>query len=146
MALTLQFVPHTQIETLSSLGRIRKLLNIAKQDRIVLLEGRLTKEEETELIKITMEEINAEFKGIELAVIYPNENLPDDLLQKVKYTFLWALMGNRLGLTIIGPANVVKEIKRDPNKIQLFTELTRRKAKKTPIRIARKVKKHKRRR
>lgn len=146
MALTLQFVPHTQIETLSSLGRIRKLLNIAKQDRIVLLEGRLTKEEEAELIKITMEEINAEFKGIELAVIYPNENLPDDMLQKVKYTFLWALMGNRLGLTIIGPANIVKEIKRDPNKIQLFTELTRRKAKKTPIRIARKVKKQKRRR
>lgn len=146
MALTLQFVPHNQVESLSSLGRIRKLLNIAKQDRIVLLEGRLTKEEEAELIKITMEEINAEFKGIELAVIYPNENLPDDMLQKVKYTFLWALMGNRLGLTIIGPANVVKEIKRDPNKIQLFTELSRRKSKKTTLRIARKVKKQKRRR
>ena len=146
MVLTLQFVPHNQVENLSSLGRIRKLLNIAKQDRIVLMEGRLTKEEETELIKITMEEINAEFKGIELAVIYPNENLPDDMLQKVKYTFLWALMGNRLGLTIIGPANVVKEIKRDPNKIQLFTELTRRKAKKTTIRVTHKVKKQKRRR
>ncbi|MDO8643078.1 MAG: DUF2073 domain-containing protein [Candidatus Woesearchaeota archaeon] len=134
MALTLQFVPHNQIENLSSLGRIRKLLNIAKQDRIVLLEGRLTKEEEAELIKITMEEINAEFKGIELAIIYPNENLPDDLLQKLKYTFLWALMGNRLGLTIIGPATIVKEIKRDPNKIQLFTQLGKRKVKKLKLR------------
>lgn len=126
MGLTLQFVPHAQIETLSSLGRIRKLLNIAKQDRIVLLEGRLTKDEETELIKITMEEINAEFRGIELAVIYPSDNLPEDLLQKMKYTFLSVMLGNRLGLTIIGPANVVKEIKRDPNKIQLFTQLAKR--------------------
>lgn len=142
MALTLQFVPHAQIETLSSLGRIRKLLNIAKQDRIVLLEGRLTKDEEAELIKSTMEEINAEFRGIELAVIYPSDNLPDDLLQKMKYTFLSVMLGNRLGLTIIGPANVVKEIKRDPNKIQLFTQLAKRRriirVKKTKKRLHRK--------
>jgi len=32
------------------------------------------------------------------------------------------LLGNRSGLTIIGPANVVKEIKQDPDKIQLFTQ------------------------
>ena len=142
MGLTLQFVPHTQIETLSSLGRIRKLLNIAKQDRIVLLEGRLTKDEETELIKITMEEINAEFRGIELAVIYPSDNLPEDLLQKMKYTFLSVMLGNRLGLTIIGPATVVKEIKRDPNKIQLFTQLAKKRRsiriKKTKKRLHRK--------
>ncbi len=55
---TLQFVPYTEIESLSSVGRIRKLLNIAKQDKIVLLQGRLRKEEETELIKATMEEPN----------------------------------------------------------------------------------------
>ena len=36
---TLQFIPYSEIETLSSIGRIRKILNIAKQDRIVLLQG-----------------------------------------------------------------------------------------------------------
>ena len=51
---TIQIVPYSEISGLSSVGRIRKLLNIAKEDKIVLLQGRLKKEEETELIKATM--------------------------------------------------------------------------------------------
>jgi hypothetical protein len=31
------------------------------------------------------------------------------------------LLGNREGVTIIGPASIVKEIKRDPNKVELLT-------------------------
>ncbi len=129
MALTLQFVPYLEIESLSSLGRIRKLLNSVKEEKIVLLEGRLKKEEETELIKTTMEEINSEFKGIELAVIYPQaENMM--LFKKIRQQFINILLGDRQGLTIIGPASIVKEIKKDPNKIQLFTTEQRQKKKK----------------
>lgn len=119
--LTLQFVPYTEIEYLSSVGRIRKLLNIAKENRIVLLQGRLRKEEETELIKATMEEIDKDFKGIELSVIYPDKK-ETDLFRKIKRNFVNMLLGDRQGLTIIGPASVVREIKKDPDKIQLFTE------------------------
>lgn len=126
MGLTLQFVPYAEIESLSSLGRIKKLLNAVKEDKIVLLEGRLKKEEETELIKTTMEEINSEFKGIELAVIYPEaQNLA--FFRKMRQNFLNMLLGDRQGLTILGPASVVKEIKRDPNRIQLFTQDTKKK-------------------
>ena len=32
---TIQFIPYSEIESLSSVGRIRKLLNIAKEDKIV---------------------------------------------------------------------------------------------------------------
>ncbi|MBU2561853.1 MAG: DUF2073 domain-containing protein [Nanoarchaeota archaeon] len=120
MGLTLQFIPYMEIENLSSIGRIRKLLNAVKEDKIVLLEGRLKKEEETELIKTTMEEINAEFRGIELAVVYPAaHNMV--AFKKLKQQFINMLLGDRQGLTIIGPASIVKEIKKDPNKIQLFT-------------------------
>jgi len=119
--LTLQFVPYSEIEYISSVGRIRKLLNIAKENRIVLLEGRLKKEEEAELIKATMEEINKDFKGIELSVIYPNKK-ESDLFKRLKRNFVNMLLGDRQGLTIIGPASVVREIKKDPDKIQLFTE------------------------
>jgi hypothetical protein len=129
MGLTLQFVPYVEIENLSSLGRIRKLLNAVKEDKIVLLEGRLKKEEETELIKTTMEEINSDFKGIELAVIYP-ESQNVAFFRKMRQHFINMLLGDRQGLTIIGPASVVKEIKKDPNKIQLFTTDTKGKAKK----------------
>lgn len=117
---TLQLLPYTAIESLSSIGRIKLLLDIAKQNKIVLLQGRLKKEEETELIKVTMEEINKEFKGIELAVIHPSLSQLTGF-QKIKNDLVSAVLGDRQGLTIIGPASVVKEIKKDPNKIELLT-------------------------
>lgn len=117
---TLQFVPYTEIEQLSSVGRIRKLLNVAKQNKIVLLQGRLKKEEETELIKTTMEEINKEFRGIELAVINPAQASLEGF-SKFKNSVISLVMGDRQGLTIIGPANVVKAISKNPDKIELYT-------------------------
>jgi len=117
--LKLQVIPYSEIEGLSSVGRIRKLLNMAKENKVVFLEGRLKREEEAELIKATMEEINKEFKGIELAVLDPVKK-KDDFLKKMKTNVLNALVGNRLGLTVIGPASLVKDIKKDPSKIELL--------------------------
>lgn len=119
--LTLEILPYSEIEELSSVGRIRKILNIAKEDKIVLIQGRLTKEEEAELIKVTMEEINRDFKGIELAVLYPNSQKPKKLIDRVKSSIANVVLGNSQGLTVVGPASIIKEIKKDPNKIQLFT-------------------------
>jgi len=124
---TLHFMPYTEIESLSSVGRIRKLLTVAKENKIVLLQGRLKKEEETELIKTTMEEINKEFKGIELAVIHPALSSLSGF-QKLKNDLLSGILGDRQGLTIIGPASVVKAIKKDPNKIELLTSERRSRA------------------
>ena len=114
--LTIEFIPYAEIENLSSLGRIRKLLNTAKQNKIVLLQGRLKKEEEAELIKTTMEEINKDFKGIELAVIEPEGEAA-----RFKGFVTNLLLGDRNGMTVIGPATVVKSIRRNPNKIELLT-------------------------
>lgn len=118
---TLQIIPYADIERLSSIGRVRKLLNIAKQNKIVLLQGRLRKDEETELIKVTMEEINQEFRGIEMVVINP-PRIRVDGFEKLKYGLMTLLLGERSGFTVIGPASVVKKIKKEPNKIELFTQ------------------------
>ena len=128
--LTLQIVPYAEIKDLSSLGRIRKLLNIAKENKIVLLQGRLRKEEEAELIKTTMEEINKDFKGIELAVIEPGKEEKNKALDLIRGGIANVLLGDRQGLTIIGPASVVKEIKKDPKKIELLTKDVKSKKKK----------------
>lgn len=136
--LTLQFIPYSEIEGLSSNKRIKKLLNVAKQDKIVLLEGRLKREEEADLIRRTMEEISSKFKGIELAVVYPNQNDDDDFFKRAKKEFINLLMGDRQGITIIGPATIVKEIKKDPNKIELLTKESRRRTKKTSSRSKKK--------
>jgi len=118
--ITIEFVPYSEIEGLSSIGRIRKLLKIAKENKIVLLEGRLRKEEEAELIKTTMEEIDDEFKGIELGVIYPDEGQLN-FLKKLRLNLVNLVLGYRAGFTVIGPASIVKEIKKDPKRIELFT-------------------------
>jgi hypothetical protein len=120
MTLTLQFIPYTEIEELGSARRVKKLLDIAKENKIILLEGRLRKEEETDLIAITMEEIDKKFKGIELAVINPTSK-EKNFFRKVKSNVVNAMLGDRVGFTIIGPATVVKEIKKNPDKIELFT-------------------------
>ncbi len=125
---TLQFVPYNEIEDLGSARRVKKLIDIVKENKIVLLQGRLKKEEETDLIEITMEEIGRDFKGIELAVINPETQNPY-LLKRLRNNFFGFLLGDRQGLTVIGPAAIVKEIKKDPNKIELLTKETNKKKK-----------------
>lgn len=122
--LTLQFIPYTEIEGQSSSKRIQKLLDLVKTDKIILLEGRLRSEEEAELIRRTMEEIDSKFTGIELSVIYP-ESKNTALFAKFKQGLINMVLGDRRGMTIIGPANIVEEIKQDPDKIQLFTKATK---------------------
>jgi len=125
---TLQFIPYHEIEQMSSVGRIRKLLTIAKEDKIVLLQGRLQKDEEAELIKATMEEIDDAFKGIELAVINPDQARLTGM-QKLKNDLASMVLGDRQGLTIIGSASLVKDIKRNPHKIEVLTREAKKSSK-----------------
>jgi hypothetical protein len=120
--LTIRFIPYYDIKHLSSSQRIRKILDIVKEEYIVLLEGKLKKEEETQLIKVTMEQISDQFKGIEIAQINPGDNETNDFFAKMREQFLNLMLGDRQGFTIIGPASIVKEIKQDPNKIELLTK------------------------
>ena len=103
--LTLQFIPYATIAKLNSEERIKHLLNIVK--------------EEADLILKTMESINEKFTGIELGVIHSSNS--ETVYKKAKQLLVRLLLGNRAGFTIVGPANVVKEIKKDPDKIQLYT-------------------------
>src|SRR3989338_9074019 len=105
---TLQFVPYHEIEDLGSARRVKKLIDIVKENKIVLLQGKLKKEEETDLIAITMEEVGNKFKGIELAVINPEDKELAGL-KKLRNNLFGFILGDRQGLTIIGPANIVKE-------------------------------------
>ncbi len=120
--LTLRFIPYNEIHALSSYDRIKKIVDLAKEDQIILIEGKLKKTEEVELIKRTMEEISDKFKGIEIAEVNPQENKDVQFFQKVKDEVINFLLGDRIGFTVIGPATIVKEIKQDPNKIQLLTK------------------------
>lgn len=120
--LTLHFVPYEEIRGLSSSSRIQKLLNHVKENKIVILDGKLKKEEEVELIRTTMEEIDDKFTGIEIQVwdAQPKDTgFFDSLKMKIAAMLVPDITG---GFTIIGPAAIIKEIKKDPSKIQLITQ------------------------
>ena len=117
--LTIQFVPYHEILPLTPDERLNKLLDIVKKNKIVVMQGRLKPAEEAGLIQKTMEQVGREFRGIELCTVYPepkNQNLPN----QVRTMLLKMLTGAKDGITIIGPATVVKQIKRNPDKIELL--------------------------
>lgn len=122
---SIQFMPFAEIRDLDGDGRIRKVLDIILGNNILILQGKLKPEEETRLIGDTMAMIGhvKNFRGIELAVIAGNGNGEGfaGWFNKVRSNLVNALGGGDLGaITIIGPASVVKEIKRNPKKIELF--------------------------
>jgi hypothetical protein len=127
--LTLQFVPYSEVGDLNSEKKVQKLLRIVREDKIILLEGKLHSNEKSDLIRKTMEEIDEKFKGIEIEEL-ETDNKDRMFFEKLRTIFINLLLGSRRGLTIIGPASIIKEIKRDPDKIQLFTEEIKKKRKK----------------
>ena len=87
----------------------------------MLIQGRLRSEEEARLIGDTMAMIGhvKDFKGIELAVIEGGGDM--SILDRMRSSLIKALSKGDLGaITIIGPATIVKEIKRNPKKIELL--------------------------
>ena len=118
---SIQFLPYSEIRELDSNERIKKILNIIFHNNIIILQGKLHPEEETRLIGDTMAMIDhiKNFKGIELAVIAGNGE--QSIFGKMKKGLANALSGGDISaVTIIGPASIVKEIKRNPKKIELM--------------------------
>ncbi len=119
--LSIQFMPYSEIRNLDSTKRIKKILNVVLSNNILIIQGKLKVEEESRLIGDTMAIIGhvKNFKGIELAVISENEN--KGIWNKIKNSLVKILSKGELGaITIIGPATIVKEIKRNPKKIELL--------------------------
>ncbi len=119
--LTIYFMPYSEIAHEDSIGRIKKILGIILQNKIIILQGRLKIEEEAKLIENTMTLIGniKGFQGVEIATI-SGEGENKTLFEQVRYNIARILVGEQDAITIIGPANIVKEIKRDPKKIELM--------------------------
>lgn len=118
---SIQFLPYSEIRGLDSNHRVRKILNIVLGNNILILQGRLEPEEETRLIGDTMAIIGhvRNFKGVELAVISGNNN--EGFFGRFRKNLVSAIAGGDIGaVTIIGPATIIKEIKRNPKKIELL--------------------------
>ena len=119
--LSIHIMPYSEIRELTITERVKKILNLILGNRVVILQGRLRPEEEIRLIEDTMAMVDhvKTFKGIELAVVDQNKDEAGFFL-RMRRGIARGLTGESSSLTVIGPASVVKEIKKDPSKIEVF--------------------------
>jgi len=104
-----------KLEKMTSMEKIRLILDKVKDGKIVVLECGLTSDEEVRLIEMTMTEIRVdEFSGIEIES-YPSKK-EGSFLDKI---FGRALKGR---MTVIGPANQLRTIEKD--KYQISTKVS----------------------
>jgi len=97
------------------------VLGLILNNKIVIIHGRLRAEEEARLIEDTMALVDhiKNFRGIELAVIEPDLK-NKGMITRFRHGLAKKLVGDSEALTVVGPSSIVKEIKRDPRKIELF--------------------------
>ncbi|WP_332897526.1 MULTISPECIES: DUF2073 domain-containing protein [unclassified Haladaptatus] len=101
-----------RMDRLTSMEKIRTILDGVHAGNIVILEEGLSPAEESKLIEVTMTEISPdEFNGIEIET-YPKQDASDGSL-------LDRLMGRRstAKLTVIGPANRIETLHKDESLI-----------------------------
>jgi hypothetical protein len=104
-----------KLEKMTSMEKIRLILDKVKNGKIVVLESGLTSDEEVRLIEMTMTEIRVdEFSGIEIES-YPSRK---------EGSFLDKIFGRSLKgrMTVIGPANQLRTIEKD--KYQISTKVS----------------------
>ncbi len=107
----LDMISKEKLDRLTVVEKIRMILDGVESGKIIVLESGLTPQEETKLIEATMTKITpGEFSGIEIES-YPgstSQSWLDKLLKK---------QGGGSRLTMIGPADQLKMIKRDRDMI-----------------------------
>ena len=97
-----------RMDGLTSMEKIRLILDGVRDGNIVILEEGLSPDEESRLIEVTMTEISPdEFNGIEIET-YPKSEAADA-------SILDRLMGKQSTqkLTVIGPANQIETLHKD---------------------------------
>jgi len=121
--LTIHFMPYSEIANEDTIGRIKKIMGLVLDQKIIILQGKLHPDEEARLIENSMTLIGniKDFQGIEIAAI-SGESEHVGLFNKVRHNIAKILVGEQDAITIIGPATVVKDITRDPKKIELMLQ------------------------
>jgi len=121
--LTIHFMPYSEIAHEDAIGKIKKIMGFVLDQKIIILQGRLRPDEEARLIENSMTLIGniPGFQGVEIAAISGDDD-HKGLFNKVRHNIARILVGEQDAITIIGPASVVKDIKRDPKKIELMLQ------------------------
>ena len=119
--LSIDFIPMEILSKSPLDERVEIILEKIKNKKIVVLNSRFDPKDEATLIKRTMESVNRSFTGVEICSLSSTELMGNtNWLAKLKESLITLLTGNKSGITVIGPAKIIRQIKREPDRISLF--------------------------
>jgi hypothetical protein len=134
--LKMHFVSSAVLDGKSKNSRINFILNKVKDGTILITDGVLKSEEEMDLIKETMRRVDNGFPGIEVCSLKKPVKGLQALLERISnqkeriQNFIAYLRGIKVektslrnGLTLIGPAKLIKKIKKNPDSFSVLTEV-----------------------
>jgi hypothetical protein len=128
--LSFKYIPYKEHSNLDIDKKLSKIFGVVKKNKIVLMQGKLGPQGEAKLIEKTMGRVTIDFPGISFCTIYPNDKKKNN--NKKKESFIKTtkkvindaaynlFMSKRDCLTVIGPATIIKEIRRNPSHIDLL--------------------------
>jgi hypothetical protein len=134
--LKMDFISSSLLNGKSKKNKINFILNRVKNGSILVLNGVLRPDEEIELIKETMRRVDDGFPGIEVCSLKKQTKGWKQFFEALSESgerlqdFIWrhltgetAKKSLKTGLTLIGPAKIIKEIKKNPESFSVKAEV-----------------------
>lgn len=116
MNLKIKFIPYERFKR----NKFRTFLKDLQESTILLIDAKLTADEEAHIIKETMRKVSGMFTGIELNSLEISNAKKMGNFGKIKNMMIERIIGKKRGLTIIGPAKTIRQIKKNPEELLLY--------------------------
>jgi len=132
MKMKMDFVSSVKLNGKTQKKKINYILGRVKDGSILIVDGVMKPEEEMELIKETMRRVDNGFPGIEVCSLKKEAKgfkQVSELLSDRREKFWNWLRGKpdqtdlKTGMTLIGPAKVIKKIKKNPDSFSVLAEV-----------------------
>jgi hypothetical protein len=114
--LRIKLIPYEKLKK----GNYPDLLKELKKGTIILVDAKLTPSEEADLIEETMKIISDKFSGIELSSLELAQLKGTTRFDRFKNMVIERIEGKKRGLTIIGPAKIIRKIEKNPEELLLY--------------------------
>ena len=114
--LRIKLIPYEKLKR----GNYSDLLKDLKEGTIIIVDAKLTPSEEADLIEGTMKIISDRFSGIELSSLELTELKDTTRMDRFRNLIIEMILGKRRGLTIIGPAKIIRKIEKNPEELLLY--------------------------
>jgi len=131
MKLKMDFVSSAKLNGKPEKKKIDYILNRVKDGSILVIDGVMKAEEEMNLIKETMRRVDDGFPGIEVCSLkkqlkglnYVFDRLSDSKDRFFSWMTKKEMAELKTGMTLVGPAKIIKKIKKNPDSFSVVTEM-----------------------